>query len=120
MIEVVKIINQLETTPGTNDKIAIIKNNSTNENFKKLLQYTYADDKMYGFSDKKLRKELDGFIKEQNTRLELLTPYPNGFALLDVLANSNINDSLEEKLTHSYLYVEKNKESYGLGFLQRI
>lgn len=94
MKEVIKIIKQLESTSGTNDKIAIIKNNSANETFKKIMIYTYADDKMYGFSDKKLRAELEKF----DTSLTLISNYSNGFDLLDVLASSNINDSLRKEV----------------------
>lgn len=91
MKEIITIINKLENTSGTNDKIQIIKDNSNNEKFVKLLQYTYSDDKMYGFSDKKLRKDLEdnNFNKTENT-------WNNGFDMLDTLASSNINNTLRD------------------------
>lgn len=105
MKSVVNIINQLESTSGTNDKIDIIKNNASNEDFKKVLQYTYSDDKMYGFSDKKLRKELNEFLQKQILRpiqVPPLTIWENGFAMLDALANANINNELREQ-TYKFL-----------------
>ena len=62
MKDIIAIVNKLQETSGTNDKVQIIKDNANNETFVKLLKYTYADDKMYGFSDKKLRKKLGFFF----------------------------------------------------------
>ena len=59
MKNIIAIVNKLQETSGTNDKVQIIKDNANNETFVKLLKYTYADDKMYGFSDKNIRKALE-------------------------------------------------------------
>ena len=42
-----EIINLLQETPGTNDKIDILKLNSENELLKKVLEYTYNPYKKY-------------------------------------------------------------------------
>ena len=41
MRTVASIIQQLQNTGGTNDKISILKRNSDNELLKKVLYYTY-------------------------------------------------------------------------------
>lgn len=95
MNTVIKIINQLENTNGTNDKIQIIKDNSDNETFKKVLYYTYADNLQYGFSEKLLRKKLE---ETKDNIIEKTKIWNNSgetiFDMLDELSHSNINDSL--------------------------
>lgn len=99
MKDIIDIIKKLEETSGTNDKIQIIKDNADNETFVKILKYTYADDKMYGFSDKKLRNALKGL---KNNPPVLSTRWKDGFAMLDELASSNINDNMRE-LTYGFI-----------------
>jgi ATP-dependent DNA ligase len=99
MKNVINIIKNLETTSGTNDKVQIIKDNANNETFVKILKYTYADDKMYGFSDKKLRSALKGL---KDNPPVLTTRWKDGFAMLDELASSNINDNMRE-LTYGFV-----------------
>lgn len=95
MKTVVQIIKQLENTSGNNDKIQIIKDNATNANLVKVFQYTYSDDKMYGFSNKKLRENLDEFFKQ---KLKQNTKWTNGFDMCDELAKSNINNDLRNEV----------------------
>ena len=52
MKEIIEIINQLRNENSTNGKIAILKGNANNENFKKVLYYTYNNSLQYGFSEK--------------------------------------------------------------------
>ena len=94
MIEVAKIVKQLENTSSSNDKIAIIKQHSGNEVFKNVLKYTYDSNLNYGFSESNLRKLLD------NTKSEdiLENTWQNGFDMLDILATSNINDALRRNV----------------------
>lgn len=92
MNKVIKIIELLENTSSTNDKIKIIKENSGNELFKKVLYYTYNQDLQYGFSEEKLRKGL-----EDNKDVIIKTfiqKWNNSFEMLDELSKLNINDSL--------------------------
>lgn len=92
MNDIIAIINKLEKITGTNDKIQIIKDNSNNDDFIKVLQYTYANDKMYGFSDTKLRQSLKEYrISGVNNK------WNNGFDMLDELSTSNINDTLRQQ-----------------------
>ena len=58
MKQVIEIIKQLQSTTKTNEKLNILKNNSDNETFVKVLQYTYDTHKQYGFSEEKLRELL--------------------------------------------------------------
>lgn len=94
MIEVAKIVKQLESTSSSNDKIAIIKQHSDNEVFKNVLKYTYDSNLNYGFSESNLRKLLD------NTKSEdiLENTWQNGFDMLNILATSNINDALRRNV----------------------
>lgn len=94
MIEVAKIVKQLENTSSSNDKIAIIKQHSGNEVFKNVLKYTYDSNLNYGFSESNLRKLL------YNTKSEdiLENTWQNGFDMLDILATSNINDALRRNV----------------------
>lgn len=97
MENVIKIVQSLRETGGTNDKISIIKNNSNNEDFKKVLKYTYDDNLQFGFSEIKLRDLLIGFtIKNLNKSNQ--SKWENGFDMLDELALSNINDSLRDNV----------------------
>ena len=92
MNKVIKIIELLENTSSTNNKIKIIKENSGNELFKKVLYYTYNQDLQYGFSEEKLRKGL-----EDNKDVIIKTfiqKWNNSFEMLDELSKLNINDSL--------------------------
>lgn len=89
MNNVIQIINQIGATTKTTEKANILKQNENNELLKKVLYYTYADNLNYGFSEKKLREILfDDNIKTHDIA------WSNGFDMLDILATSNINDSL--------------------------
>ena len=91
MEEVIKIIEDLRNTSGTNDKIAILQKNKDNKLLKKVLLYTYDPFRKYGMSEKTLE-----------TDVPYNEPSFDIFELLDILANSNINDSLRGK-TNSFL-----------------
>ena len=103
MKQVIEIINKLENTSGTNDKIQILKDNKDNEILKKVLYYTYADNLQYGFSEKKLRELLSSEVKLCETI------WANGFDMLDKLSVSNINDSLR-RLVFTFLSIKSDEE----------
>ena len=92
MEEVIKIINKLESTSSTNDKVTIIQQNKDNEDFTKTLYYTYNDSLQFGFSEKKLRELLSSFSSKNESI------WNNGFDMLDTLAKSNINDTLRNNV----------------------
>ena len=58
-----EIFKQIESTPGKNDKIQIIKDNADNEEFVEYLKFLYDDMITTGLSSKKINKEfnLDDF-----------------------------------------------------------
>lgn len=106
MKEIIEIINKLQNTSSTNSKVQIIKDNSSNELFKKVLEYTYNDNKQYGFSEKKLRELLDKgtFIKSE---------FKDIFNMLDTLSINNINDNLRGQVIDFLLnHDEQEKELY--------
>ena len=53
------IFKEIENTSGKNDKIAIIKANSDNSEFKEYLKFLYDDMIVTGLSSKKIGKEVD-------------------------------------------------------------
>lgn len=92
MKEIISIIEELRKTSSTNDKISILQKNKYNEDFRKILKYTYDDNLQFGFSEKKLRNLLHEFVnKNENT-------WVDGFDMLEKLATSNINDSLRNNV----------------------
>ena len=101
MKEVINIINQLRNESSTNGKIKILKDNKDNELLKKVLEYTYNPFKKYGVTEKVLIP-----TNEESNNIEL-------FQLLDLLSNSNINDSLR-KTVNSFLGSIQFKEERDL------
>lgn len=89
MKNVIQIINQIGATTKTIEKANILKQNENNELLKKVLYYTYADNLNYGFSEKKLREILEAPVIKTYDII-----WNNGFDMLDILATSNINDTL--------------------------
>lgn len=86
MKQIVNIVRELEKTSAINEKIAILKKNSDNELFKRILIYTYDKDMKFGLSKKSI-KLYDGISK-----------WDNLFEMLDELANSNINNELRKQV----------------------
>ena len=101
MEEIIKIINQLREESSTNGKLKILKDNKDNELLKKVLEYTYNPFKKYGVTEKVLIP-----TNEEFNNIEL-------FQLLDLLSNSNINDSLR-KTVNSFLGSIQFKEERDL------
>ena len=87
MEQVKEIIKLLRETPGTNDKISILKKNSENELLKNVLEYTYNPYKKYGISEKVINS-----ISSSRTSSKTI------FELLDILSLNNINDSLRSEI----------------------
>jgi DNA ligase-1 len=102
MKKVIEIVENIRETSGTNDKIAILQKNKDNEILKKVLLYTYDPFRKYGMSEKTL--ETDVPYNEPNFSI---------FELLDILASSNINDSLRGK-TNSFLTSIRDRNEQGL------
>lgn len=101
MNEIVKIIEQLQNTSSTNDKIEILKKNRENELLQKVLFYTYNPYLKYKITEKSL--------KEGNKH----SAYDNIFELLDLLSKSNINDKLRD-ITNNFLTNTENKNIQDL------
>ena len=89
MKEVISIIQKLENTSSTNDKIQILKNNKDSEVLKSVLYYTYNPFMKYGISE----KVLNPIPSETSTYFDI-------FELLDVLHKSNINDNLRYEVNN--------------------
>lgn len=115
MEEVIKIIEQLQNTSGTNDKIQILKDNKDNETFKKVLEYTYNNNKQYGFSENKLRELLNNF--DTNCLNEIT--WNNGFDMLDILSKNNINDSLRTNVITFLSIKDKDEQELWIRILTK-
>ena len=87
MQKIKEIIKELQNTTSTNEKIKILKTNSENELLKLILEYTYNPYKKYGVSEKVLN-----VISSDNTSSKDI------FELLDILASSDINNSLRDEI----------------------
>lgn len=107
MDNVITILENLRRTGSTNDKIAIIKNNSDNKVFTDILKYTYDDNLQFGFSESKLRNMINT-MSNPNPKYT----WDTGFDMLNELAKSNINDDLRVKVL-SFL-VQKSKDEQEL------
>ena len=92
---IVEIIRQLEQTSSTNGKEFILKKNKDNELLKKILWYTYNPNLKYGISE--------NFLNKLEFDEEDCSP-GNLFALLDLLAKSNINDELRNRVRRCLNY----------------
>ena len=79
---IIYIIEQLKSTSSSKSKEKIIKENSDNELFKRILFYTYNTDFKYGMQKKSIT------IKNGDSKWNSL------FDMLNELSNSNINDDL--------------------------
>ena len=112
MKEIIEIINKLQNTSSTNSKVQIIKDNSSNELFKKVLEYTYNDNKQYGFSEKKLRELLDKgtFAKSK---------FKDIFNMLDTLSINNINDNLRGQVIDFLLNHDKQEKELYIKILTK-
>ena len=107
MKEIIKIINQLRNESSTNGKLKILKDNKDNELLKKVLEYTYNPFKKYGVSEKTINPN-----NIANITIDI-------FKLLDILSESNINDSLRAT-TNSFLgnYSNEEQELYKCMLLK--
>lgn len=107
MENVINIINQLRSESSTNGKIAILKANSDNELLQKILEYTYNPFKKYGMSEKTVNPV-------NNASFTI-----NVFKLLDILSESNINDSLKAT-ANSFIgsFNQKEQELYKCMLLK--
>ena len=116
MDRVIEIIKEIEETSSTNNKLSILKRESANELFKKVLYFTFSDHLQYGFSEKKLRELLVISQFEELIDINQRTNRPawdDIFCMLDVLSTSNINSSLRSKVAAFLLsQSEEHRELY--------
>ena len=87
MDRVISIVKLLSETSSSNSKLKILKDNKNNELLKRVFEYTYNPYKKYGISEKILNS-----IESDRTSSKDI------FELLDILALSNINNSLRNEI----------------------
>lgn len=109
MKEIISIINKIQNTSSTNEKIAILKDNKDNELLKRILYYTYNPDLKYKITE------------------DVITPYiiefseydKDPFKLLDKLATSNINDELRREVGVFLGSLTQEEGEFWLNVLQK-
>lgn len=99
LLDIYKIIKELENVSSTKAKNHILLKNKDSVLLEKVLYYTYNPNKKYGVSEAYLEKlEYDADDKEPS--------YNNLWILLDELAESNINDNLRSELRRHINYYQ--------------
>lgn len=85
--DIVKIVEELESTNSTKAKQHILRKNSENDLLKKILIYTYDTNLQYGIKQKTIDKM--SFTTTESDKWN-----SNVWCMLDELASSNINNTL--------------------------
>lgn len=85
--DIVKIVEELESTNSTKAKQHILRKNSENDLLKKILVYTYDTNLQYGIKQKTIDKM--SFTATESDKWNA-----NVWCMLDELASSNINNTL--------------------------
>ena len=92
MLEIVEILNQVESTNARNEKIEILSDNRENKLLQKVFLYAYSPYKIYGLGKKSL-EGVEGlgvtFIQSRFTDI---------FELLDYLQTVNVNDEIRSEV----------------------
>ena len=108
------IFKEIENTSGKNDKIAIIKANSDNSEFKEYLKFLYDDMIVTGLSSKKIGKEVDEsfdtYFEDEIELMNYLRTYNTGRDIdianvqnfIDSYGRVEYADFLKEVFTKSY------------------
>ena len=100
MEQVLRIVNQLENTSSTKEKQKILAENKDNTLLKKILFYTYNENK-YGMTRDTINPNLNPPSQ----------PICDMFSLLDCLATNNINDSYRQQVNdHLGMRSEEERE----------
>ncbi|MEG1310480.1 MAG: hypothetical protein RR942_06545 [Romboutsia sp.] len=100
MKRIKEIIERLQNTSSTNDKIIILKNNEDNILLQKVLFYTYNPYMKYKITEKLLKKFDDGLMLKGIYVGDI-------FDLLDELSRNNINDNLR---TQARMFLQNSSE----------
>lgn len=104
MLKVVEVIDNIEKTNGTNDKIGILRKNGNNELLKKVLFYTYNSDLQFGVKKTTINKFK--YSRQGQSK------WMNLFGMLDELARSNINKDLTREVELFLQDEEEFKDLY--------
>jgi DNA ligase-1 len=90
------IINELANTPGRNDKLALIRAYSDEEEFKAIMQFIYNPYHKTGISKAKLKKALDTVVK--------ITDEPiTTFEIIDYLKQHNTGTTADLLIVSAYV-----------------
>lgn len=100
--ELYELVTEIQNTSGTNDKKAILLQNSSNQTFKTYLKYLIDPNLKYGIREKKLQK-YRGKVKDEITFNDLFDCY-------EYLLKNNTGRDEDVKLTQAY--IESEDEQY--------
>ena len=104
MITIKNIIEQLQGTNSSKEKLAILSKNKDSELLQKILHYTYDPFKRYGISEKILNKII-GEVDYIDLPIDL-----DLFRFLDKVAKSNSNDMLKKEIAAYIKYSNDDSE----------
>ena len=125
MEKVLEIIQQIQATPGRNDKEAILSENNQNELFKEVMHFVYNNYILTGISKKKISKKLK-LPKEPSTLsitdiMDYLKIHNSGRDT-DVILVQHFIQSQPEKLRDLYTKIVSKDLTLGLtdGTLNKV
>lgn len=115
MKRAMEIIEQLKATRSKLEKEKIIRENASNTNFTKVLEYTYNTYKVYSIGRKTIRRvyRFDGL----STPPPPTAKFDTIFELLDYLARTNRSDEMENNMFH---FLNKFEEEERLLYMHII
>jgi DNA ligase-1 len=87
MYDILKIVEELQSTSGKLDKMAILKREESNEKWKKYLKYVSDDKYVYGIQSKKMNRFLG--------KTDGITSFQNLFEIFEFLLDGNNTGSDE-------------------------
>lgn len=129
MLEVKRILDEIENTSGRIDKESILLRERNNELFKEVLRFLYDDYIITGISDKKLKKKVKASNEEPvNCIMEYLKENNTGSDRDIVVVQTFIRNQAEELQELYRAIVTKNlkigvtantfNKTYGKGFIK--
>ena len=93
LLPIVKIVQELRETSGSNDKIKTLKNYSDTPHLQEILKMTYDPFLKYGVSKKMVEQ-----LENANVNSISMITYENFQNFMERLAKSNINDALRVEI----------------------
>jgi DNA ligase-1 len=105
---IAKIVNELRSTSGSNDKIKVLKKYADTPHLQEIFKWTYDPFLKYGVSKKMIES-----LENANVNRNAFVTYYEFEQFMDTLAKSNINDDLRSQIA-DYLHHPTNQTTVDL------